>query len=294
MAPNVRLQVAVGQLRREIARTRLTFARIQLKIGDGSSYLVLDDDGKKKGEGIKDHREKRLETTGTKAARRRYWIGSKGLHGRELVAGPILRELHDTHRGTEAAGDSDGSTKEPIPGSTGPQPVDADPPSTEGGQFSKSSSLPPRDSLDWLTKSKKNRLGHPTSLSVHVPIAWQEILITEPTICYKMVAAVEGKLVSVFDGRMQFSLGRISFAPRGLGGWSPLDCSFFVYATKTQAKLAKFPGQSKHLLAPKVILSVQVFGRGYVSMKAPYKMAFQFIKPIGVLSSLYLSSQQPS
>ena len=88
--------------------------------------------------------------------------------------------------------------------------------------------------------------------SVRLPKEWAPDIIPRKAVMYKLVAAVGTKLVSVFDSRTEYWLGKKTIAKRGAFGWPPLDSCFFVYKTPMEASEASFPRSSKSANAPKV------------------------------------------
>ena len=50
----------------------------------------------------------------------------------------------------------------------------------------------------------------------------------------QVVAAVDGRLVSLFDGVTQYKLGQTLHAKRGGAAWAPLDACYFAVPTMQQ------------------------------------------------------------
>ena len=50
----------------------------------------------------------------------------------------------------------------------------------------------------------------------------------------QVVAAVKGHLVSVYDGKTQYTLGQKLHARRGGAAWPPVDACYFAYLTMQQ------------------------------------------------------------
>lgn len=50
----------------------------------------------------------------------------------------------------------------------------------------------------------------------------------------QVVAAVEGRLVSIYDGVTQYNLGQTLHAKRGGAAWAPVDACYFAYPTMQQ------------------------------------------------------------
>lgn len=54
--------------------------------------------------------------------------------------------------------------------------------------------------------------------------------------CLQVVAAVQGKLLSIFDGATQYKLGQTLHAKRGGAAWAPLDACYFAFPSMQQVK----------------------------------------------------------
>lgn len=52
--------------------------------------------------------------------------------------------------------------------------------------------------------------------------------------CCQVVAAVDGKLLSIFDGKTEYRLGRKLLPKRGTPGKVPLDCCYFSWSTERE------------------------------------------------------------
>ena len=50
----------------------------------------------------------------------------------------------------------------------------------------------------------------------------------------QVVAAVDGRLVSLFDGVTQYKLGQTLHAKRGGAAWAPLDACYYAFPTMQQ------------------------------------------------------------
>ncbi|GAQ88657.1 hypothetical protein KFL_004490040 [Klebsormidium nitens] len=92
---------------------------------------------------------------------------------------------------------------------------------------------------------------------------------------YQVVAAIDGKLVSIFDGETEYRLGCKVLARRGTPGKVPMDCCFFSWATEREAKVAVFPASSKLLHAPRVLIALRATACTYVDKKNPHKLAHE-------------------
>lgn len=53
-------------------------------------------------------------------------------------------------------------------------------------------------------------------------------------VCLQVVAAVDGRLVSIYDGVTQYKLGQTLHAKRGAAAWAPLDACYFAFPTMQQ------------------------------------------------------------
>ena len=54
----------------------------------------------------------------------------------------------------------------------------------------------------------------------------------------QVVAAVRGKLVSVYDGVSEYKLGQTLHAKRGGAAWAPLDACYFAFPNMHQVAIA--------------------------------------------------------
>eukprot|EP00899_Mesostigma_viride_P014882 jgi/Mesvir1/23395/Mv21090-RA.1 len=117
--------------------------------------------------------------------------------------------------------------------------------------------------------------------SLYIPPSWSACYVRHPIECYKAVALVGTRMMSVYDGKTEYNLGETVRAARGGGGWAPIECCFFVHQTRQQALNAVFPKGSAHAGAPQVILTVRVRGRGYIFHNRQ-KMAFAEITPTNI------------
>ena len=50
----------------------------------------------------------------------------------------------------------------------------------------------------------------------------------------QVVAAVDERLVSIYDGVTQYKLGQTLHAKRGGAAWAPLDACYFAFPTMQQ------------------------------------------------------------
>ncbi len=50
----------------------------------------------------------------------------------------------------------------------------------------------------------------------------------------QVIAAVDGRLVSIYDGATQYKLGQTLHAKRGGAAWAPLDACYFAFPTMQQ------------------------------------------------------------
>lgn len=51
---------------------------------------------------------------------------------------------------------------------------------------------------------------------------------------WQVVAAVQGKLLSIYDGITQYKLGQTLHAKRGGAAWAPLDACYFAFPSMQQ------------------------------------------------------------
>lgn len=102
-----------------------------------------------------------------------------------------------------------------------------------------------------------------TCPTVGLPGSWTPDIFPSPCVMYKLAAAVDSKLVSVYDDDTEYWLGRKTASKRGAFGWPPLDSCFFVFKSPLEASRAKFPRDSKNAHRPKVLMKVIVSGNCY-------------------------------
>lgn len=94
---------------------------------------------------------------------------------------------------------------------------------------------------------------------------WLTAFVSEPIWMYKVVATtLSGKLLSIYDGKTEYRLGRRQRARRGAASWPPITCCFFCYPSVHQAIAASLPSSSKLRGQPRVILKLRCEGRAYV------------------------------
>ena len=77
-----------------------------------------------------------------------------------------------------------------------------------------------------------------------------------------MVACVDDKLVSIYDGVTEYVLGRWYQTRRG-SVWPPLDQCYFAFSSPLGALDAAFPAGSKAKNAPRVLLKIEAVGNLY-------------------------------
>lgn len=88
---------------------------------------------------------------------------------------------------------------------------------------------------------------------------------TEPVRMFKVVAADDkGRLVSVYDGKTTYVLGKSTQAARGANAFPPLDAMIYCHETLRGALALKFPRFSKMRDAPMIGIEVEASGRAYV------------------------------
>ena len=54
----------------------------------------------------------------------------------------------------------------------------------------------------------------------------------------QVVAAVQGKLLSIYDGVTQYTIGQTLQAKRGGAAWAPLDACYFAFPSMQQVRLS--------------------------------------------------------
>lgn len=118
-----------------------------------------------------------------------------------------------------------------------------------------------------------------------LPEGWKPVLLGHTVTLYKVVAAVEGRLVSVYDGSTEYSLQRWLYSKIGAASWPPLYNCFFCYLTSEEAVEAKFPKHSRCIDEPKVLVKVLSKGRAYVN-KDGSCLAVSQLKLVSLLSEL--------
>jgi hypothetical protein len=92
---------------------------------------------------------------------------------------------------------------------------------------------------------------------------WQQVNITEPIRLYKLVAAYDGKLLSVWDGQTAYELGRFHRAKCGASSWPPLFSCFFAFESQEEVLNAIFPAEAKLRYAPRVLIEIEATGQAY-------------------------------
>jgi len=79
-----------------------------------------------------------------------------------------------------------------------------------------------------------------------------------------VIAVVDGKFVSVYDGRTEYVLSKWTFAGSGTQeGWPGFWSCLHAYPSLEQAKAAVFPGSSKHKKGARVLVRVTARGKGF-------------------------------
>jgi hypothetical protein len=78
-----------------------------------------------------------------------------------------------------------------------------------------------------------------------------------------VVAAVGGRLLSVYDGRYEYKLHVWNASSVGAHAYPPLWACLWTYPSLREALGAAFPPDSALLDAPRALLRVQVRGRGF-------------------------------
>ena len=95
-----------------------------------------------------------------------------------------------------------------------------------------------------------------------IPPNWKCTHLNAPTEFYKVVACVNERFVSVYDGATEYELGRWYQTKRG-STWPPLDQCFFAFSAPLGALEAAFPRGSKAKHAPRVLLKIEAVGNAY-------------------------------
>ncbi|KAK9830392.1 hypothetical protein WJX72_011505 [[Myrmecia] bisecta] len=121
-----------------------------------------------------------------------------------------------------------------------------------------------------------------------LPECWAPTHLDTPQTFYKVVAAIHGKLVSVFDGVTEYELARTLHAKRGGAAWAPLDACYFGFQTPQEAVAAQFPRNSRLKKAAKVLIQIRVQGRAYQHSSGMW--AFSQVTPMLFLSNITDSS----
>lgn len=57
------------------------------------------------------------------------------------------------------------------------------------------------------------------------------------TVYLQVVAAVQGRLLSIYDGSTQYKLGQTLHAKRGGAAWAPLDACYFGFPSMQQVRV---------------------------------------------------------
>ncbi|KAL0043329.1 hypothetical protein WJX79_001645 [Trebouxia sp. C0005] len=109
-----------------------------------------------------------------------------------------------------------------------------------------------RTQLALLTlKNSRQSLFVPELL---VPDGWSTATLNQPRTLYKVVAAVDGRLVSIYDSVTQYKLGQTLHAKRGGAAWAPLHACYFAFPTMQQAASAVFPRNSQLAKAARMLI----------------------------------------
>ena len=114
--------------------------------------------------------------------------------------------------------------------------------------------------------------------------AWERQFITEPVRLYKVVAAVDGKMLSIWDGQTSYHLGKRHLAKCGASAWPPLFSCYFAFESPEKAINARFPSSSKLSDAPRVLIEIEALGRSYHHKLGDGMWAISDFKMVSILS----------
>lgn len=115
------------------------------------------------------------------------------------------------------------------------------------------------------------------------PSLWKSVVLQKPLTLYKVVAASDGALLSVFDGTTEYRLGKWTLAKHGAASWPPLQACFYAYISPSEAILAAFPPDSVLLGAPKMLIQVEAVGEAYFNQEARM-WAVSRVKPLQLIT----------
>lgn len=104
--------------------------------------------------------------------------------------------------------------------------------------------------------------AHSVRPTYQIPPNWKCAHLPRPTEFYKVVACVDDKLVSIYDGVTEYVLGRWYQTRRG-SVWPPLDQCYFAFSSPLGALDTAFPAGSKAKNAPRVLLKIEAVGNLY-------------------------------
>lgn len=104
---------------------------------------------------------------------------------------------------------------------------------------------------------------------VYLPDHWRPVMLQQPITLFKVVATAGGRLVSVFDGSVDYVLKKRALARHGGACnsllWPPLWSCMHCFETEDQALAARFPTSSRHLRSGHVLIRVTAQGHAYAS-----------------------------
>lgn len=121
---------------------------------------------------------------------------------------------------------------------------------------------------------------------------WSPVELTSPVILYKVVAAKQGKLLSIFDGSTEYDLGKWKRSATGAASWPPVMDCFFCYSTPQEAAQARFPSSRKLSESPKVLIQLLALGKAYQHSNGMW--AVSQLKPMALLSTAPQRGAPPS
>jgi len=115
---------------------------------------------------------------------------------------------------------------------------------------------------------------------------WIYFGINEPVTFYKLVALLpDGSMVSIFDGKTTYNIGKWMENRHGAASWPPLYACYHGCVTVKQALQSKFPRRSKLLHAPRVLLECVAVGPAYFNSHDGF-FAVSKLKPVRIVTNV--------
>eukprot|EP00878_Enallax_costatus_P014119 GHUV01014768.1.p1 GENE.GHUV01014768.1~~GHUV01014768.1.p1 ORF type:complete len:166 (+),score=39.23 GHUV01014768.1:253-750(+) len=117
-----------------------------------------------------------------------------------------------------------------------------------------------------LKQLQQQRAEQLSPSRLYLPEPWQPVEIKNPVTMYKVLAAQDGKFTSVYDKAVQYVPQQWTYARSGSSsgcGWPPLWSCMYAYQDKHQARETVFPRGSQQQHGARVLVRVQVKGKGY-------------------------------